>query len=145
MIRIAKDEDYEILTTICLEASIVAHDFIASAYWVNQREEMKTIYLPSSKTWILEDDNNAVGFVSMVDNHIAALFIASVNQSKGLGTQLIQFLKTEYTFLTLNVYALNQQAVHFYKKHGFHLVEEMLDKNTGEKDLLMEWKLNKCT
>lgn len=142
MIRIAKFEDYEKLIAIWLEASISVHDFIAPTYWINQTHEMKNIYLPSSETWILEDETNVIGFVSMVDNHIAAFFLASVYQSKGFGSQLMQFLKTKYHFLTLNVYALNQQAVHFYKKHGFRVVEEMLDENTGAKDYRMEWKKN---
>ncbi|MFA4870102.1 MAG: GNAT family N-acetyltransferase [Pedobacter sp.] len=140
MIRIAKYEDYEKLIAIWLEASINAHDFIEPTYWINQKHEMKNIYLPSSETWVLADET-IVAFVSMVDHHIAALYLAPAYQFKGLGSQLIQFLKTKYQFLTLNVYALNQQGVHFYKKHDFQVVEEMLDENTGAKDYRMEWKL----
>lgn len=140
MIRLAKFEDYEELTAIWLEASIHAHDFIDPTYWINQTHEMKNIYLPSSETWILEDENQVIGFVSMLDDHIAALFLATAYQSKGMGSQLIQFVKTKHHFLSLNVYALNQQAVHFYKKQGFKVVEEMLDKNTAAMDYRMEWK-----
>lgn len=140
MIRIATLEDYEKLTAIWLEASIHAHDFIDPTYWIDQTQDMKNTYLPSSETWILEDDTDVMGFVSMLDHHIAALFLARAHQSKGLGSQLMQFLKTKHSFLSLNVYVLNQQAVNFYKKQGFQVVEEMLDENTGAKDYRMEWK-----
>lgn len=142
MIRIATNVDFEELTAIWLEASIKAHDFISSAYWRKNADDMKIKYLPASQTWILEDDEHqALGFVSMLNNHIAALFITAEHQSKGLGLQLMLFLKSKYDRLTLNVYAQNKQALNFYLKNGFQLIKEFIDENTGEKDLLMEWNV----
>lgn len=140
MIRIAVQDDYSHLIDIWLEASIKAHHFIDSSFWINSAQKMKDIYLPSSKTWILEDESNSIkGFVSVVDDHIAALFISPAHQGEGYGSTLLQFIKTKCDQLSLNVYALNEQAIHFYQKHGFRIIEEMLDENTGATDCRMEW------
>ena len=141
MIRIAVKDDYSHLIDIWLEASIKAHYFIDSSYWINNAQKMKDTYLPSSETWVLEVESHTItGFVSVKEDHIAALFISPAHQGEGCGSTLLQFLKTKYNQLSLNVYALNEQAVHFYQKHGFRVVEEMLDENTGTKDCRMEWK-----
>lgn len=141
MIRIAVKDDYSHLIDIWLEASIKAHHFIDSSYWISSAQKMKDIYLPSSETWVLEVESNTIkGFVSVKGDHIAALFISTAYQGKGYGSIFLQFLKTKYDQLSLHVYALNEQAVHFYQKHGFQVVEEMLDENTGAKDYRMEWK-----
>lgn len=140
MIRIAVQDDYSHLIDIWLEASIKAHHFIDSSFWINSAQKMKDIYLPSSKTWILEDESNSIkGFLSVVDDHIAALFISPAHQGEGYGSALLQFIKTKCDQLSLNVYALNEQAIHFYQKHGFRITEEMLDENTGATDCRMEW------
>lgn len=140
MIRIAAQNDYSHLIDIWLEASIKAHHFIDSSFWINSAQKMKDIYLPSSKTWILEDESYSIkGFVSVVDHHIAALFISPAHQGEGYGSTLLQFIKTKCDQLSLNVYALNEQAIHFYQKHGFRITEEMLDENTGATDCRMEW------
>ncbi len=139
-IRVATVEDFEVLTSIWLEASIEAHYFIPSEYWSSKVEEMKNIYLPASENWILENENQEIlGFVSMLENHIAALFVSPKHQSNGHGKQLLDFIKSKYNSLTLNVYAKNLQAFQFYSKHHFQISEETLDEETGEKDLLMAW------
>ena len=66
-IRIEKSKDFEELTSIWLEASIEAHDFIPSEFWSSKVEAMKNIYLPASENWILENENQEIlGFVSML-------------------------------------------------------------------------------
>lgn len=140
MIRIAVQDDYSHLIDIWLEASIKAHHFIDSSFWINSAQKMKDLYLPSSKTWILEDESNSIkGFVSVVDDHIVALFISPAHQGEGYGSTLLQFIKIKCDQLSLNVYALNEQAIHFYQKHGFRIIEEMLNENTGATDCRMEW------
>ncbi|WP_300669133.1 N-acetyltransferase [Soonwooa sp.] len=139
----ASTKDFDELTSIWLDASIKAHDFITTEYWSSKVDEMKNVYLPASKTWISENDSHEIlGFVSMLENHIAALFISPKHQSKGAGTQLLNFIKSKYNSLTLNVYEKNLQAFQFYKKHDFKTIEEALDEETGEKDVVMEWTKN---
>ncbi|MFD2555491.1 N-acetyltransferase [Sphingobacterium tabacisoli] len=140
MIRLAEENDYDRMVDIWLDASIKAHHFIPEGYWKDGASEMKEIYLPQSRSWVYEDETGLVqGFVSLLDNHIAALFVATSQQGNGLGSRLLRFVKTKSRQLTLNVYAENTSAVDFYRHHGFQVDEELIDEATSAKDLKMNW------
>jgi putative acetyltransferase len=68
-IRLSSKEDLDHLVQIWLECSIKAHHFIDQDYWKSMMIEMKQKYLPLSKTYIIEQGKDIVGFVSMVDNY----------------------------------------------------------------------------
>ncbi|MDR2283650.1 MAG: N-acetyltransferase [Sphingobacterium sp.] len=140
MIRLAEEKDYDRMVDIWLDASIKAHHFIPEGYWKDGASEMKEIYLPQSQSWVYEDENGLVqGFVSLSENHISALFVATNQQGNGLGSRLLRFVKTKSRQLTLNVYAENTSAVDFYRHHGFQVDEELIDEATSAKDLKMSW------
>ena len=42
--------------------------------------------------------------------------------------------------LKLSVYKKNKRAINFYIKNKLTISEENVDKDTGEKEYLMEWK-----
>lgn len=139
-IRVNKETEIERLVEIWYEGSLIAHDFIDKDYWKSQRKEMKEKYLPMSETYVISDKGIIVGFISMVNNYLAALFIDNKHQSKGYGKELLRFIKEQRENIQLKVYKKNDKAVHFYLKNGFAKIEELLDGQTGEKELLMEWK-----
>ena len=58
MIRKSKQQDYEKLTKLWLEASLKAHDFIAADYWKQAADKIKTIYLPTAQTYVFEDKHH---------------------------------------------------------------------------------------
>ena len=143
MIRLAEEQDYDRMVDIWLNASIKAHHFIPGGYWKDGTSDMKEIYLPQSQSWVFEDESGCIqGFASLVDNHIAALFVATDQQGNGLGSHLLRFVKTKSRLLTLNVYAENTAAVDFYRHHGFQVDEELIDEATSAKDLKMSWNSN---
>lgn len=141
MIRKATVEDYRQIVDIWLEASIVAHDFIAETYWQEGAKDMLETYLPASINWVFVNaTNEIIAFASVIDNHVAAFFVMRQEQGKGVGLALLNFLKGKHNELTLNVYALNKPAVGFYKKSSFRLVDESLDENTGALDYKLIWE-----
>lgn len=60
-------------------------------------------------------------------------------QTKGIGTELLNFVKSANSKLSLNVYTKNKTAVNFYKKQNFIIKTQDVDKNTGEYEYLMVW------
>lgn len=74
-IELHKQSDIDILTDIWYRVSIQAHDFIAQEYWLSQKTEMRDKYIPMSDTYVIYNQAEIVGFVSMVDDYLAALFI----------------------------------------------------------------------
>ena len=62
-------------------------------------------------------------------------------QSKGIGKQLLDYVKGIKKRLSLSVYQKNIRAVRFYKREQFQILQESTDENTGEKEYQMMWGL----
>ncbi|PZD95823.1 N-acetyltransferase [Paenibacillus sambharensis] len=143
-IRKADETDYEELVQIWLEGSIDAHHFVDPEYWRSMSEEMRTKYLPMASTYIIEQDGAAAGFVSMVDDYLAALFVAAEYRNQGYGRELIHHVKQLYDRIELKVYRRNDTALNFYKRSGFIIGEEGTDEHTKEQEYVMLWQKNKA-
>lgn len=139
--NIRKNQEKEIdkLVNIWYEGSIIAHHFIGQDYWKLQQKEMKEKYLPMAENYVICNDKEVVGFLSMVDNYLAALFIAAQQQGEGYGKNLLKFIKERRENIHLKVYKKNNKAVQFYLKNGFVVKEELVDEQTAEEEFLMEW------
>lgn len=138
-IKTLSKTDIDELTRLWYETSIIAHDFIPESYWNKNRELMKNIYLPDSDTLLIQDGRNILGFISTKDNYLAALFIKPEHQGKGLGKKLLKHIQRKSSYLELKVFAKNLSAVKFYQNNGFRIVTEAIDRDTAEKEFIMEW------
>ncbi|MEK5028320.1 N-acetyltransferase [Paenibacillus sp. FSL M7-1046] len=139
-IELHKQSDIDTLTDIWYKGSIQAHDFIDQEYWLSQKTEMRDKYIPMSDTYVIYNQAEIVGFVSMVEDYLAALFIDTSYQKNGYGKELINFIKIQKSKITLKVYKENTSATRFYEKNGFTIKETLLDENTNQEEYLMEWK-----
>ena len=132
--------DSPVLANIWLEASLAAHSFIPADYWKNNRIRMEQEYLPNSDNFVLEDDSGKVqGFISLLGRHVAALFVHPKAQGMGYGSALLRHAQQLHTELTLHVYKLNTDSVHFYEYHGFLTTAQGVDTSTGAEELRMRW------
>lgn len=100
----------------------------------------KKNYLPMAETFVIRNEIEVVGFVSMVDDYLAALFIDVKYQGEGYGIRLLNFIKERRENIQLKVYKKNRNAVNFYVKNGFVIKEELLDGQTDEEEFLMGWE-----
>lgn len=138
MIRDFEQQDMDSVVRIWLDASLIAHDFIPEDYWKGKSEELRELYIPNSKTFVYENESaELLAFISMKDQYIAALFVDPLEQGKGIGKQLLDFVKQLYQNLELDVYTENLDSVAFYKKHGFIIQEEGVEEGTGHKEYKM--------
>jgi putative acetyltransferase len=133
-------QDYDRMVEIWLEGSKLSHAFIDEHYWTSQQSDMKEKYLPMSTSYVLEETGDIRGFISVVGNYLAALFIDPRQQGKGYGEQLLNYIKDQADSLDLKVYQQNDRAVRFYLKNGFVIVEEQIDENTSAKEYVMTWR-----
>ncbi|MBP2258790.1 GNAT family N-acetyltransferase [Virgibacillus alimentarius] len=143
-IRSNKKTEVNQLVKIWYEGSLIAHDFIDKNYWKSQQTEMEEKYIPMSETYVVSNEKDIVGFVSMMDNYLAALFIDVTHQGGGYGKGLLDFIKSQRENIQLKVYKKNKKAVDFYLKNSFVIKEETRDEQTSEKEFLMEWEKGKC-
>ncbi|MBP1931095.1 N-acetyltransferase [Ammoniphilus resinae] len=138
-IRHSTTKDIESIVEIWLNGSIVAHHFIDPNYWHSKIDDMAQIYLPMSLTYVLERDDRLIGFVSMMDDYLAALFIDLSEQNNGYGKYLLEYVKSINQTIQLKVYQQNKNAVRFYLNNGFFIKDELVDDQTAEKEYLMTW------
>ena len=75
-------------------------------------------------------------------NFIEGIFVSDEMQSQGIGKMLLDYVKSKKAKLLLNVYQKNVRAINFYRREGFQIQCEGLDKLTGEKDYVMIWQRN---
>ena len=77
----------------------------------------------------------------MNGGYIEGIFIHGEAQSNGIGKQLLDFVKKVKPELTLSVYKKNVRAVKFYQREDFGIHCEDRDRDTGEKEYVMIWKI----
>ena len=139
MIRAFKTTDSEAIITIWYDTQSLAHPFLSNEFIDKVRVMMKDIFIPNSKTWVYENDDEIIGFVSMMNNEIGGLFVNPNKQSKGIGTTLVNYVKTMHESLEVEVFKNNTIGTSFYNKYGFKLIKSYLHEETNEMVLRLEF------
>lgn len=119
MIRKLQENDIEGIINIWHQASSLAHPFLESDFVEKVQNDLREIYIPKSETWVYEDNGSLIGFISMLGNEIGGLFVLPKFHSKGIGTQLVNFIKELHAELEVEVFEKNAIGREFYKKYGF--------------------------
>ena len=141
MIRRPDTQDLDTVSAIWLDANREAHAFIPAAYWLGHLEEVRAA-LAQAEVWVFADEARPglLGFVGLQGDYIAGIFVRREARSRGVGRQLLDHVKVGHPRLSLRVYEKNQRAAAFYRREGFHLLERGVDPETGEAELLLEWR-----
>ena len=141
MIRRPDTQDLDTVSAIWLDANREAHDFIPASYWLGHFEEVRTA-LAQAEVWVFEAEARAEisGFIGLQEDYIAGIFVRREARSGGVGRQLLDHVKAGHLRLSLRVYEKNQRAAAFYRREGFRLLETGVDPETGEAELLLEWR-----
>lgn len=137
MIREIIDTDIDVVLGIWLEASVLAHDFVGREFWESKLDLMRSTYLPMSETYVYEESGQVLGFLSLYENSIAALFVKPESQGQGIGQALMAKAKELRSNLELSVYKANKRSIGFYQKSGFKILKEHIDEHTGYPELVM--------
>lgn len=141
-IRLARIDEYPLLTELWLVAFAQSHPFIPAEHRQQQAVAMYNEYLPQSDTWVIAGEHPTappLGFISLIGRHIAALFIHPSHQGRGLGTRLLLHAMQRHRSLTLNVYSSNTDAIHFYEYHGFYTTTHTTNPHTAAAEQQMCW------
>ena len=131
MLRASQPEDMEEIVEIWLLASLQAHDFVDASCWWQAQEELRTRYLDHARIWVFEERGELLGFMALVDDYLAALFVRPDRQGRGVRHALLQEAKQQGGALPTRVFVENEPAVRFYRRHGFRIGNEVSDPLTG--------------
>ena len=138
MIRKFEKNDINAVMKIWENENIQAHKFIPKEYWESNYNFVKET-LPNAEIYVYIIKEEIVGFVGLDNNYIEGIFVDTNNQCNGIGTSLLNKVKESRNNLTLNVYKKNTNAIGFYKKNGFVITSENMDKNINEIEYTMTW------
>ena len=143
-IRKLKECEVDCIMKIWLESTIEAHNFIGKKYWKKNYNIVKDLYIPMAETFVFCDKKGIHGFISIInDGFIGALFVDTKSQGSGIGKSLIEYIKNRYENIKLAVYKDNKKAVEFYKKHGFKIIKEQENEDSGYLEYLMSYYKNR--
>lgn len=108
------EKELETIMTIWLQTNLEAHPFVAPTYWQENKAFVRAA-LPKATLILAEEEGQIIGFLGLMDNYIAGIFIKKVFQGKGIGQKLLQVAKEEQDILSLAVYRKIKQRTPFIK------------------------------
>ncbi|OOM77650.1 putative N-acetyltransferase YjaB [Clostridium puniceum] len=129
----------DVVMKIWIDTNIDAHNFIKKEYWINNYDLVKQM-LPSADIYIFEENNVIKAFIGVIEgNYIAGLFVKKEYQGEGIGQKLIEYCKSKYFHLKLDLFIKNKNAVNFYLKNGFKVLDEHFSEETKEIEYTMSF------
>lgn len=138
MIRKYKESEIPALLTIWENAAILAHPFLSEDFHNLVKKLMAEKFLPDSDTWVYQESEDIVGFISMQKNEIGGLFVDPKSHGNGIGTSLVNFIQDFHEVLEVEVFFKNKIGRPFYEKNGFNIIKEYLMEETNERVLRMQ-------
>ena len=139
-IRPYRQEDLETVLDIWHRASLIAHPFLDESFHLLEKQAVKEEYLPASNTWVCELEETTGGFVAVIGDEIAGLFVAPEFQRQGVGTALTKFVVSRQPHLEVDVFKENVVARQFYQKRGFRDIFERPFNQTGDALVRMRFR-----
>ena len=139
MIRRAEQEDIPQIMEIWLDTNIRAHNFISSDYWKNNYKMVESM-MYRAEIYVYEKDRIICGFIGLMKNYIAGIFVGGVYQSTGIGKTLLDYVKRQKDELILYVYEKNKGAVKFYLREDFFKEREQVEEENQETEYEMRWR-----
>lgn len=139
MIRKFKENDLDKVMSIWLNSNLEVHSFVNPDYWKEKFTDVK-IMIPQAEVYVSENDGIINGFIGIIGDYIAGIFVNKSNRSTGIGTDLLNLAKINKEKLVLSVYEKNEAAITFYKNAGFKIKTIGIDNDTFQKEYTMIWK-----
>lgn len=136
MIREFVLDDLEEIMGIWLEQNIEAHAFIAKDYWYKNYALVADL-IPQAQIYVYVYAGKILGFIGLQTEYIAGLFVRQKYQ--GIGKKLLTYAKQRNKRLYLDVYCANQQAVSFYQKQGFVILDKQYIADVKQNQYHMIW------
>ena len=140
MIRKREEKHNNEIINVWYEASSLAHPFLEADFVEKAKKDLRDIYIPNTETWVYEDNNAVIGFISMLGNEIGGLFVLPNNHFKGIGTQLVNFIKESHSELDVEVFEKNTIGRAFYEKYGFVQINKYYHTESKNEVLRLRYK-----
>ncbi|WP_374667949.1 GNAT family N-acetyltransferase [Acinetobacter sp.] len=123
MLQKASETDFSILIDIWERSVRATHHFLPEEEIQNLKPLILNEYFHHVLLHKYVQDDQIVGFIGTSSDNIEMLFIDPEFRAKGIGRVLTHFAITELKIEKVDVNEQNDQAVGFYKKLGFKVID----------------------
>ncbi len=125
-----QNQDLRDLLTIWEAANALAHPFLSNDFVAQVRADIVELYIPNSETWVADYNGSVVGFISLIENEVGAIFVLPNHHGQGIGALLMNKACELREHLELEVFAQNTIGRTFYDCFGFLKVGESIHPQT---------------
>ncbi len=132
MIRKYEKADLDTLLSIWRAASELAQPFLSKEFVARETEYLRTVYFPMARTWVAEDGGTPVGFITLIEDEIAGLFVHPDAHGRGIGRDLVDYVVGLKGTLRAEVFDRNTVGRRFYRRLGFMETGRYVHKASGE-------------
>ena len=123
-IRLARPDDAAAVAELWLTSFKATYPFPPAHPDDEVRAWVAEILLPGTETWITEDGDESIGFLSLGDRSIEQLYLLPAWTGRGIGSRLVRLSKERRPAgLELWTFQVNAPARRFYERHRFRPVE----------------------
>ena len=144
-IRQYENSDLEAVLSSWERATRLAHPFMTDEFIAQERINTAEIYLPNTDTWVIETDDQVVGFIALMGNEVGAIFLQPEYHGQGAGKALMDKAQEIHGDLEVEVFKENSIGRKFYSQYGFNQLEEKLHEPTGQQVLRLKFTAYKTS
>jgi len=120
-------------------ASKLAHPFLTEKFLDAERYNIPNVYLPNTDTWVADFNGVVIGFIALMGNEVAAIFVEPEHHGTGVGLSLMNKAQKIHGDLEVEVFNENSIGLKFYSSYGFSLLTEKIHALTGHKILRLKF------
>jgi putative acetyltransferase len=140
MIREYLENDCETVIEVWFAASQIATPFLSDEFLTNERDNIRTLWLPKSETWVFAVEDTVVGFISLIGNEVGAIFVHPDSQECGIGRALMDHAAGLRDYLYLDVFEENVVGRRFYDRYGFTLNHKHFHEPSGHMQIRLDYR-----
>jgi len=145
MIREYQPHDADTVVSIWRAATALAHPFLDKDFVEREAEALRNVYLSFAETSVCEVNGEVVGFVALVENEVAGLFLRPSFHAQGLGRAMVDLAFQRKGPLRVEVFEKNTIGRRFYQAYGFRGSEKYLHEASGETVLKLAYSPEQTT
>ncbi|MEJ2137146.1 MAG: GNAT family N-acetyltransferase [Desulfofustis sp.] len=132
-IRKYRNSDEKDVLSSWENASRLAHPFLTDDLIETTRKNIPIVLLPKADTWVSDRNGVVIGFICLIGNEVAALFVQPEFHGTGTGRALVDKARELHGDLEVEVFEINSLGLQFYLKYGFVPFLEKVHEITGKK------------
>ena len=138
-IRQYESDDLKSVLSSWEKASEIAHPFLTEEFLDTERYNIPNVYLPNTDTWVAESGGEVVGFIALMENEVAAIFLDPKFHGMGIGKSLMDKAQDLHGTLEVEVFEANSIGRKFYDRYGFKFLGESIHEPTDQRILRLQY------